>query len=213
MRRVVADVTFMGVSLRSGDWFVANKDIAAPAAPSGSEDFDVFPYVEVVPYAALDSEDDHLPLAASQGRALKELVDDLDENKLDKVAAGNVGKILTAKADGNAEAALTTATTIRGLGDAVDTALVTEKAVAAQIDRIDTELEGKVDLLPTDSANNIVTSTEEGHIQLSGYTIGTESTMNTNPATASLTTLPNERAVANALKKVADGAVLYWNTN
>jgi hypothetical protein len=217
MWRVVADVTFMGVSLRAGDWFVAKANVATPTAPAGDTHFDIFPYVEVVPYAGLDSGDDHVPLAASQGTVIVKRIEDLDEAKIDKIEDAEGGRVALTTAEGGIiESELTVVTSNPGIdltGGASDSKLPTEKAVATQVNRINTELEGKVDLLPLGTPNNIVTSTEDGKIQLSGYTIGTEPVMNVNPATASLTTLPNERAIATAIRNVSEGAVLYWNTD
>ena len=129
--RVSAAGTFLSATLVAGDWVVFNTDTVSPA----SGEFDVFSGVENAAIAALTSDDNVLPLAASQGKVLKGLVDDLEEGKLDKFAAGDGGNIVTTASDGTLVDTLTVATSVNiaDPGSASATALTNEQAVASAI--------------------------------------------------------------------------------
>ena len=79
-------------------------------------------------------------------------------------------------------------------------------------ERINTELAKKIDLIAGSNAVNagsIVTSTADGGLQR-GFTVPAGETMNTNVQTASMTVIPHERAIAQALAATAQSVVLRW---
>jgi hypothetical protein len=91
--------------------------------------------------------------------------------------------------------------------------LVTEKAVADQVDGIYGDMGNKIDKMVPGTANNVVTSTAGGEVQRSGYEIGEGADMDTDPTTASLTKLPNERQVAKAIENAVANTAIYWETD
>jgi hypothetical protein len=73
--------------------------------------------------------------------------------------------------------------------------------------------EAKIGKIEDADGGKVAITTAEGEVSESAFTLNSTDTMNTDPETASLNKIPNERQIANALQAVAAGAVKYWQTS
>jgi hypothetical protein len=197
--KVSADGTFDGEDIALGDWVI----FSSPTT------YHIFKGVELAAVDNLVSTDTLSPLAANQGRVLDGKITDLDKAKMDKIDSATGGKIALTLAAGNVEESdLAVVTSIDLAGGASNDGIPTELAVVTVVDVLDAKIDGKMSLLPAGSVGGIVTAVGDGEVQV-GLTVS-GATMNTNPAIASLTTIPTEKAVAQALADVAASAEIEW---
>ena len=189
-------MSFETQSVKKGDWILFKS----------ATEFDIFEGIE---NAAIDepTQGDHIsPLSAHGAYGLQTRINNLDENKIDKIEDAVGGRFAITGDDGSVEESSYTATnSIDMTGGASSTKLTSEQSVAAEIGRVDTELEGKLDLLNAGEADRIITSNADGSVKR-GLTVGNS----LNTTTPSEGVVLNEVAIKNALDEVKAAVQLEW---
>ena len=190
------NMTFETQTVNKGDWVIFKS----------ATEFEVFAGVE---NAAVDVPiaGDHIsPLSAHGASVLQTEIQNLDDNKIDKIEDAVGGRFPLTNTNGSIEeSTLTLTNTLDVIGGAVNTKLPTEKAVADQIDRIDTELTDKLGNLGSGDPDRIITSNGDGTIKR-GLTVDNELN-STNPREG---VVLNEVAIKEALDDLKTSTRLEW---